>query len=258
MARTLTAGSGVSTCTAPRVRFQYCQTASSAPRAAADPRKRCTRLPGVVRVSPRAEPEDDLALLPVGQLEGHLDRGAGIQSGPHLAGKPRTGHGGRTPKRAVAPEELRPVAAHGPGRIVHVEERDPVGELRVVGVPREERSAAGVDLGDHVHRRFRPQISQHPFHVSRGGELARSAGLVSHFQHRELDRRVQGHVNPQLRADAVLRVLEDAVAESVPADVRLSCRGRAAAWGTRSGRSPRRGGRRLPRSNRSPGRCSRE
>ena len=71
-----------------------------------------------------------------------------------------------------------------------------------------------------MHGRFRPQISQHPFHVSRGGEPAGSAGLVSHFQHRELDRRVQGHVNPQLRADAALRVLEDAVAESVPADVR--------------------------------------
>ena len=42
---------------------------------------------------------------------------------------------------------------------------------------------------------------------------------------------VQGHVNPQLRADAALRVLEDAVAESVAADVRL----RAAA-GQRRGR----------------------
>ena len=61
---------------------------------------------GVIGVSPRAEPEDDLPLLPVGELEWNLDRGAGIQSRPHLAGKPRPRHGGRIPKRAVAPEEF--------------------------------------------------------------------------------------------------------------------------------------------------------
>ncbi len=101
---------------------------------------------GVIGVPPDAEREDELTLLPVGQLEGNLDRGAGIQSGPHLAGKPRPSHGRRTPKRAVTPEELRPVAAYGPSRIVHVEKGNPVGELRVVGVPREERAAVGVDL----------------------------------------------------------------------------------------------------------------
>ena len=37
---------------------------------------------GVIGISSCAEPEDDLALLPVGQLEGNLDRGAGIQGGP--------------------------------------------------------------------------------------------------------------------------------------------------------------------------------
>ena len=68
--------------------------------------------------------------------------------------------------------------------LVHVEERDPVGELGVVGVAREERAAVGIDLGDHVHRRFRPQIAQHPFHIAGGGEPARSARLVSHLQHR--------------------------------------------------------------------------
>ena len=35
--------------------------------------------------------------------------------------------------------------------VVHVEEGDAVGELRVVGVAREERAARRVDLGDHVH-----------------------------------------------------------------------------------------------------------
>ena len=211
--------------------LQYCQTASSAPRAAADPRKRLHQIAGVIGIAPDAEPEDDLALLPVGQIEGYLDRGAGIQGGPHLAGKARARHRRRTSQRAVASEEFGPVAAYGAGRIVHVEERDPVGELRVVRIARKQRAAVRVDFGDHVHGRFRPQIAQHPFHVAGGGEPARPARLVAHFQHRELDRRIQGHVDPQLRADAALGVLEDAVAESVPADVR-----RRSAAGQRRGR----------------------
>ena len=147
---------------------------------------------------PYAKHEDNLTLLPVGQIEGDLDSGAGIQSGPHFAGKPGPAHCSRIPKGAVPPQELRPVAAHGPDRIVHVEKGNPAGELRVVGIPCEERSASGIDFGDHVHGRFRAQISQHPFYISRGRELTRPAGLISHFQHRELDRCVQGHVNPQL------------------------------------------------------------
>ena len=62
-------------------------------------------------ISPYAEPEDDLALLPVGQIEWNLDSGAGIQSRPHLAGEAQPGHRSRIPKGAVAPEELSSVAA---------------------------------------------------------------------------------------------------------------------------------------------------
>ena len=39
---------------------------------------------GVIGIPPCAEPEDDLTLLPVGQLEWDLDSGAGIQSGSYL------------------------------------------------------------------------------------------------------------------------------------------------------------------------------
>jgi hypothetical protein len=119
---------------------------------------RCSRSPEathqgacVIGVSPYAEPEDYLTLLPVGQLEWDLDSGAGIQSSSDLAGKPRSGHRSRTPKRAVAPKELSPVAAYSSGRIVHIEERDPIGELRIVRIPREERSATRVNFGDYVH-----------------------------------------------------------------------------------------------------------
>jgi hypothetical protein len=40
---------------------------------------------GVIGVTSYAEREDDLTLFPVRYLEGHMDRCAGIQSGPHLA-----------------------------------------------------------------------------------------------------------------------------------------------------------------------------
>ena len=94
------------------------------------------------------------------------------------------------------------------------------GEFRVVRVSREERAAVRVNFGDDMHDRFWPQISQHPFHIPGRGEPARSARFVPHLQHRKLDRCIQRHVHPQLRADPVLRMLEDAVAESVAADVR--------------------------------------
>src|SRR3990172_2419145 len=127
---------------------------------------------------------------------------------------------GRIAKRAVSPDELGPVAAEGPGRVIHIhihiEEGNPSGELRVVGVPGKERTAVGINFSDYMHCCFRPQVSKNPFRVSCGGETARPAGLVSYLQHRELNRCIYGHINPQLGADAALRVLEDTVAKSVP------------------------------------------
>jgi len=63
LASTLTDGSGVSTCTAPSVWFQYSHTASSAPRAAMVPRSAAPSCrPHRHRAD--AEAENDLALLP--------------------------------------------------------------------------------------------------------------------------------------------------------------------------------------------------
>ncbi len=129
----------------------------------------------VIGVSSYAEPEDDLPLLPVSEIEGNLDSGAGVKAGPDPAGKPGTGHRSRPLMRAVAAEELGPVAGNGPGRLARIKERGPVGELRVIRVPREDRAGFRVDLGDHLHCRFWPQISQHPFHVTGGREPARTA-----------------------------------------------------------------------------------
>ena len=121
------------------------------------------------------------------------------------------------------------------GRIVDVKERSPVGELGVVGVGRVERAARRIDLGDHVHRRFRPQVAQHPLDVAGGGEPARAgpSGWRA-FSTENLTGCFEVHVHAQLGADAVFGMLEDAVAEAVPRDVGRGARRRAAASATRT------------------------
>ena len=94
---------------------------------------------GVVGVTPDTEPEDDLAFLSVGEFKWNLDRGAGIQRGAHLPGKPQPVHGRRIPKRAVTPKEFLPITADGPSLIVHVEKGNPIAKLRVERVPRKKR-----------------------------------------------------------------------------------------------------------------------
>ena len=73
--------------------------------------KALDEVPGVIDVSPGAEGENDLTLLPVGQLERHLKRGTWVQTGPHLSRQPRPGQRGRTAPRAVTSQEFSPVAA---------------------------------------------------------------------------------------------------------------------------------------------------
>src|SRR3990172_7579708 len=80
---------------------------------------------GVIGIPSCSEPEDNLALLPVVKIEWNLDSGAWIQSGCYPAGETQPVHRRRIPKRAVAPDELSPVAAKGPGRIVHIKEGNP-------------------------------------------------------------------------------------------------------------------------------------
>src|SRR5208282_951788 len=122
----------------------------------------------VIFATAYAESEDDFTLLPVGQLERNLDRGTGVQSTARSPGKPGSAHGSRIPKRAVAAQKLCAITGHGAASIVYVEKGNPVGELRVVGVAREQRAAVGVNFGDCVQRRFRPQVAENPFQVSGG------------------------------------------------------------------------------------------
>ncbi len=100
-----------------------------------------------------------------------------------------------------------------------MEERGAIRELGAVGVARLQCAARRIDGGDHVHRGLRAQVAQHPLDVAGGREPARPARAVGDFQHRILDRRFPIDEHAQLGADALLGVLEHAVAEAVPRDV---------------------------------------
>src|SRR3972149_11942252 len=112
---------------------------------------------GVIGIPPCSEPEDNLALLPVGQIEWNLDSGAWIQSRSCLAGETQPMHRCRISKCAIAPDELSPVAADGPGHFIHIEEGNPAGKLRIVSVPGKERTAVGINFGDYMHCRYGTQ-----------------------------------------------------------------------------------------------------
>ncbi len=120
---------------------------------------------------------------------------------------------------AVAAEEFAAVAIDAATGVVHVEERHPVRELGVPRIAGEQRAAGRIRFGDHVHRGLLAQVAEQPFDVAGGAEPARPAGIVAQFQHRELHRGVQRHIDPQLGMDAVLDVFEHAVAEAVAGDV---------------------------------------
>jgi hypothetical protein len=124
------------------------------------------------RNSPQTEPEADLALLAVRQIEAHLDRGAGVQAAANLTGQASARQRRWMLQAAVAADEFGAVAGDAPVRVVHVEEGDPVGKLAVVRVARVERAAVRIDLGDQVHGPLGPQVAEQPFHVPGGGKTA--------------------------------------------------------------------------------------
>src|ERR1019366_934895 len=70
-----------------------------------------------------------------------------------------------------------------------------------------------------VHGRLRPDIAENPVDVCGGGETARAARIVANLQDRELDRSVDRDIDPHLGAYVGFHMFEDAVAESMTADI---------------------------------------
>src|SRR5439155_1001453 len=97
-----------------------------------------------------AQQEQHLSTFPRLELEARLQGGARIQSRPGLSRK-RLGAQKRRGRleAGVSPQELEAVAGHGCPAPAQVGEGDPVRELRVPRITREQGAARPVDLGDH-------------------------------------------------------------------------------------------------------------
>ena len=104
--------------------------------------------------------EDQFAIMPVGQVERHLQRRAWIEARAGLAGKLRLTHRGGAGRRAVAPEKFGAAAGDGPSVFADVCEDGLAGELTVVRISREERARGRIDPGDHVHEVRVPPLAE--------------------------------------------------------------------------------------------------
>ena len=109
---------------------------------------------------------------------------------------------GRVAQAAVAADEFAAVAGQRALRVIDVEERDEVGELRVVRIAREQ-CAVGVDLGDRrASRSGRRSPSTQCAVAGRGESCACAESLRSAGEN--LIGRFRIDVDAQLAGDAVL------------------------------------------------------
>ena len=149
----------------------------------------------------------------------------GSSAGADLAGQARPRMAAGFAQRAVAAEELGAVAGHASASRRRRRRTRPGRRTRCCRrCARSSAPLAGSISVITCIADFGAQVAQHPLAVAGRREPARPARLVAQLQHRELHRRVDGHVDAELGANAVLDVLEDAVAEAVPGDVGRRCR----------------------------------
>ena len=173
LASTLSDGSGVSTCTAPSVRCQYCRT--------------------LVQAHPERPPSRGSA-APACALRPGCGPCRGERRFPCLARRPAQREPGwrrkdrapvrPCPKAAPQPSPrdcpampLRPMnSVRSPLMVrsdaIGVEEGNPPGEFAVVRISREQRSARGSISVTTCIAVFAPQIAQHPFDIAGRRELA--------------------------------------------------------------------------------------
>src|SRR5262249_27678874 len=159
--------------------------------------------------------ENDFPILSIPERDLDLHCSTGIETRANTAGKPNAAQGSGICRRAVAPEELRPIPGYRPDRVAAVHENDAAGELGAVRIAREGGAAERVRLRDDVHERLVAQFAQHQRPVAGHGKLASLAGAVGDFEANKLDRRIGRDIVTQLGDDTILIVLEKGVTEAV-------------------------------------------
>ena len=166
------------------------------------------------------EAEADFALRAIGQVKRHLQRPAGIHARSDLAREPRAQHGRRHREAAIPAQEFLPVPGDSTGRVVHVEEHDPVRELGVVIIAGQQRPRLQIHLGLHMQQAFLPQVGEDPLPVSCDRQAARPPRNIAQLQHREFDCRIHRHIHPQFRDDPVPGVFENRITKTVADHIR--------------------------------------
>ena len=128
---------------------------------------------GFLRSAPsaRAKPEDDFALLAIGQFKRNLDCAARVEAGAHAIRQSAAMQGCGVAQCSVAAHEFASVGAISDAASLHrlpgVKKCDPVAELCAIGVEGNNGTGLRIDLRDNVHRGFRAQVAQHPFDIAR-------------------------------------------------------------------------------------------
>ncbi len=214
------AGSGVSTCTVPStavpVLLDFAQRFVGVHRAVA-----LDQRAGLGGVAPLAQQEHHLRASRPARARGSSGaRRTGSRPAPVFpdSSSPRSSDAGWS-RLAFRPRNSRRSPVQEVWQSAQVGERDPVCELPVPRVAREQRSGDGVELGDHVGRRSAPRDSEHPLGIGRHREAPLAARLILEVRRESLMESRTGTSCRSVEGDAVRGVLEAAVALAVPDDV---------------------------------------
>ncbi len=102
-----------------------------------------------------AQQKDDFARFVRREFDVCLDSGAGIESGAVASGETDASERRGRLERTVAADKLFAIARRTRESFTRRHESDPLGELVVVGIAREDRRRWFVDLGDDVGRGYK-------------------------------------------------------------------------------------------------------
>ena len=167
-----------------------------------------------------AEQHEDLGPRSGGELEARLQGGARIHAGAGGSLQPVSAvQAGGPVRSAVAAEELGPIGR--PRRLppAEVEEGDPAAELGVPRVAHEERPRLRLQRRDDPGGAGPARGAQRPLGVGGHRQAPGAPGSVLDGQHRDLQGVVERDELDEVELDAVVQVLEPAVAGTVTGDV---------------------------------------
>ena len=176
----------------------------------------------LVGMAGRAKDEHDLALLPLGQLNPGLNRGARIEARAGSVRQALAAHRRRTGQRTVAADKLAAVAAHPALRLADLHKNDPIAALAAIGVAGQQRPAVRIRFGHDMHQIGVSPFTEHQLPISGQRQASRAPRLVAQFDDQKLHRCIHGDVGEQFGGDTGLEMFEHAVAKAVPADIAAS------------------------------------